>query len=239
MMRHGSFCTLRVPKTFYLHLYLAVGLLFLAFLGLQFFSQKPSPSLPVRLQEFPLRVGSWEGTESRLEPSIVTMLGLDDWILRLYRHPSGAFVWLYVGFLQHATLGHHSPQVCYPAQGWELFEKGLQQISVSGEQSISINRLLVTKDLERELVLYWYQWGEKVITEKQGPWGLLESKLRAMFSVFTPARLDTTLVRVSAPVVGSVEETLARAVTFIQAVFPLLSHQFALEAPSPPVSLAP
>jgi EpsI family protein len=239
MMRHGGFCTLRVPKTFYLHLYVAVGLLFLAFLGLRFFSQKPSTSLSVRLQEFPLRVGGWEGTESRLEPRIVTMLGLDDWILRLYRHPSGALVWFYIGFLQHATLGHHSPQVCYPAQGWELLQKGLQPINVSGEQRISINRLLVTKDLERQLILYWYQRGEKVITEKQDPWGLLESKLRAMFSVFTPARLDTTLVRISAPVVGSVEETLAREVAFIQAVFPLLSQQFALEAPSSRVSHTP
>jgi EpsI family protein len=239
MMRHDSFCTLSVPKRFYLHLYLAVGLLFLAFLGLQFFSHKPSTSLSVRLQEFPLHVGGWEGTESRLEPSIVAMLGLDDWISRLYRHPSGVWVWFYVGFLQHMTLGHHSPQVCYPAQGWALLETGLQLIKISREQSISINRLLVKKDLERQLVLYWYQWGEKVITEKQGPWGLLESKLRAMSSIFTPARLDTTLVRISAPVVGSVEETLAHEVAFIQAVFPLLSQQFALEAPSPRVSPTP
>jgi EpsI family protein len=208
-------------------------------LGLQFFSQKPSTSLPVRLQEFPLRVGGWEGTESRLEPRVVTTLGLDDWILRLYRHPSGALVEFYVGFLQHATLGHHSPQVCYPAQGWELLQKGLQQIKISGEQSISINMLLVQRDLERQLIFYWYQWGEKVITEKPGPRGLLESKLRAVFSIFTPARLDTTLVRISAPLVGSVEETLAREVAFVQAVFPLLSQQFALEVPAPRVSLTP
>jgi EpsI family protein len=240
MMKHGGFCTLRVPKTFYLHLYLAVGLLSLTFLGLQFFSQKPSTSLQVRLQEFPAQVGDWEGMESRLNPSVVTLLGLDDWILRQYQHPSKGFVWFYIGFLKSlGALGHHSPQVCYPAQGWELLQEGLQQVNVSGEHSIAINRLLVKKDLERQLILYWYQWGEKVIVETPDAWGLFAFKLRALLSVLSPSRPDTTLVRISAPVVGSVEETVERAVVFIQAAFPLLRQQFALEVSSPRVSLAP
>jgi EpsI family protein len=229
-----------VPKTFYLHLCLAVGLLLLAVVGLQCFSQKPSTSLQVRLQELPLQVGGWEGTESRWDPSSVAHLGLDDWMLRLYRHTSGPLVWIYIGFLKQArTLGHHSPQVCYPAQGWQLLHKGLQQINVPGEQSISVNKLLVQQNLERQVILYWYQWGENIITEKQEFWGLFELKFRALLSILAPARPDCTLVRISAPVVSSVEETLAREVAFIQAVFPLLRQQFALAVPSPRVSLAP
>src|SRR5215813_12626284 len=138
--KHCGVYTLRVPKTFYFRLYLAVGLLLLAFLGLQFFSQKRSASLQVRLQEFPLQVEGWAGTESRLHSSVVTLLGLDDWLLRLYQHPSRGFVWFYIGFLKNlGALGHHSPQVCYPAQGWELLEEGLQQINIPEGQRISIN----------------------------------------------------------------------------------------------------
>ena len=140
---------------------------------------------------------------------------------------------------QTGALVHHSPQVCYPAQGWELLHKGLQQINVSGEQSIAFNQLLVQKNLEKQVILYWYQWGERIITEKQEFWGVFDLKLRALFSTFTPSRPDYTLVRISTPVVGSVEATLAHEVAFIQAVFPLLRQQFALAVPSPHVSLVP
>jgi hypothetical protein len=48
----------------------------------------------------------------------------------------------------------------------------------------------------------------------------------------TAPRADRTLVRISAPVLASVDDTLAHEIAFIQAVLPLLTKHFALEIAS-------
>jgi EpsI family protein len=238
--------TLKVSRRFQLHLYLALGLLLLTFLILYRFSQAPNTTpLQTRLQAFPLHVVTWEGRERSLDPNVVTALGLDDWMLRLYQNESRAFVWLYIGFFgyYHFDKGsfHHSPQVCYPAQGWKLIQGELQEINIPEKEKILVNKLLVQKGTERQLVLYWYQWGDRIVTEKNWEdWGRWRDyKLRLYSLLHLPSllinndRTDRALVRISAPVIDNVEETLSHEIAFIQAAFPLLVRHFSLDGSSP------
>jgi EpsI family protein len=207
-----------------MHLYLAIGLLFGTVLTLRYLPHAPvAPPLQLHFQTLPMRMGTWEGTEERLEPNVVTLLGLDDWVLRRYQREAGASVWFYAGFLAHRHEGkeHHSPQSCYRTHGWKLLHNGVQQIPIPGQDSINVYTLLVQKGIEQQWVLYWPQWGERVVTARE-PWEEYKLKLFAMLRL-QPMRTDHTLVLVSAPVVDSREATLAHAIAFIQAVFPSLS----------------
>ena len=229
-MRYSVPGFLRVSRRLSLHLYLATGLVLLTFFALQRFSPPPSSFLQKRLQAFPLQVGAWEGRAGKWDQAIVAALDVDDWTLRLYRHPSGAVVWFYIGFLERLTLGrsHHPPQICYPAQGWESIQQGLQPIPLAEGKSLLIHKLLVQKGLEQQLVLYWHQWGEQILPEGQGPWGDYRYRLSSLPRILHASpRTDRALVRISALVTDSVEETLSYEVAFIQAALPLLMQHFA------------
>jgi EpsI family protein len=205
------------------------------FFVLQRLAPPSAAALQQRLQLFPLQVEAWEGIEGKIDDAVVARLKLDDWMLRRYEHPAGAFLWLYIGFLEHLApeKSHHSPQVCYPAWGWELVQREVQQIAFPAGQSILVTKLLVQKGLAQQLVLYWYQQGEKILPERYSAWEAYSNKLTTLLHLLhTTPRADRTLVRVSAPVLESVDVTLAHEIAFIQAAFPLLTQQFALESVS-------
>lgn len=239
-MRVRVFSPLSRSRFASLSLYLAAVFMLLTFVTLQRFPVTPVSPLNTRLQELPLRIGTWQGTEGNMDQAVVNTLQLDDWMMRLYQQRPDTLIWLYIGY--YADLpgfaNHHSPQVCYPANGWELRERGFQQIEIPGSEPILVQRLVVQKDLEQRLVLYWHQAGEEVTTEQRplrGRWSrvLKEYKLRFANTLQgTPVRSDRALVRVSAPVRGTLEATLAREIDFIQSAFPLLAKHFAPDVSS-------
>jgi EpsI family protein len=219
-----------------LQLSLVTGLALLVFFALQRLSPPPFSPLQQQLQLFPLQVEAWEGMEGRLDEGVIAELNLDDWLLRRYRHPSGDSIWLYLGFFAHLApkKSHHSPQVCYPAWGWELVQRGVQQVALPEGEPIVVNKLLVQKGLARQLVLYWYQQGEKILPENYSGWEVYGGRLAALLSILhrVPRANHHALVRVSAPVLESVDVTLAQEIAFIQAAFPLLTKHFARDISS-------
>jgi EpsI family protein len=211
-----------------------MALLLAFFCVLQQYSHAPAASLPVRLADLPLQVGAWEGAESSVEPDIAKLLehDVDQWLLRPYQQASDSAVWFYVTFVD-LSLGQernvHSPQGCYLAQGWQLLQKELQRIDIPGGKTILVNKLLVQKDLETHLVLYWDQWGDTLFAEKNNQdmryIGDLQKMLHLVSRLANDRRMHRTMVRVYAPVTDSVDATLAQEIAFIQDIFPLLEQQ--------------
>ena len=122
---------------------LAAALMLITFVTLQKFSVVPVSSSAPRLQELPLQIGTWQGTEKHFEQEVVTTLRTDDWMLRLYKQGPDTFVWLYVGY--YADLlgfsNYHSPEACYPAQGWKLMQNDFQQIDIPGRKPILVQKI--------------------------------------------------------------------------------------------------
>ena len=92
----------------------------------------------------------------------------------------------------------------------------------AGQQSeITVNRYVIEKGLEQQVVLYWYQSHGRVIANEY------RSKI---FMVYDAARLnrsDAALVRVTSPKLGSesgFHDAEARAVEFVKAFFPTLER---------------
>ncbi len=83
---------------------------------------------------------------------------------------------------------------------------------------IGVNRYIIQKGLDRQLVLYWYQaHGRVVASEYWGKFYLIADAVRLN-------RTDAALVRVIVPIVGDQGEQRAETlgVRFVQTLFPAL-----------------
>jgi EpsI family protein len=86
------------------------------------------------------------------------------------------------------------------------------------DPEIVVNRYVVQKGLDRQLVLYWYQsHGRVVASEYWGKFYLIRDAVRLN-------RTDGALVRVITPVGDDGDEARAEqtAIRFVKALFPVL-----------------
>jgi EpsI family protein len=187
-----------------------------------------SEQIPSRdsLSNLPTDVARWQGQPAeRFDQQVLAKLGADDYVSRVYVDPAYGSVGFYVGYYQSQRTGSklHAPEVCLPGAGWDMQPERLLAIPVTtsaGDRTIEVNRFIIAKGLERQVVLYWYQSQGRVVANAY--WG----KVYSMVDAATRHRTDTAIVRVISPVLGSDAQAEARAeqaaVKFTQAVFPLL-----------------
>ena len=186
-------------------------------------------SLPARepLAALPFQIDDWKGRrEPDFTPEILAVLGVDDYIVRSY-FTDRASVGLYVGYHDSQRQGDtiHSPLNCMPGAGWQPLEQGRITVSVADSlqstaaRPIEINRVVIGKGLDKQLVLYWYQSHRRVVASEY--WG----KVYTVLDAVKYNRTDAALVRVITPITGSVPADLAekQALSFIQSLFPHLS----------------
>jgi len=83
-----------------------------------------------------------------------------------------------------------------------------------------VNRVIIEKGLDRQLVLYWYQSHGRVVASEY--WG----KIYTVVDALRYNRTDAAMIRVMTPLNDQSPEQAAeaRAVQFVQALFPQLSQ---------------
>lgn len=172
------------------------------------------------LADLPYVVGPWRGFDSApLADDIVATLGVDDYANRRYAGPSDMPVGLYVGYYTSQRQGDtvHSPQNCLPGAGWRPVESGYLDIDAGG-RTLTVNRYVIQKGLERQVVLYWYQGRGRVVANEYANKALL------MFDAARLGRTSGGLVRVIAPVVTTAEAATEQLTAFVATLFPLLDR---------------
>jgi EpsI family protein len=195
--------------------------------------------IPIRvpLAELPMQLASWEGARAEdLDKQVLAVLGVDDYINRVYRAGAGGALGLYIGYYKSQREGDsmHSPLNCLPGAGWLPISSGRLAIPVQaaagpagssqavGPSTIEVNRYLVQKGGDTMLVLYWYQSHGRVIASEY--WG----KIYTVLDAIRTNRTDAALVRVIVPVVNtdsSPEHEAERTGSdFVRAIFPLLGQ---------------
>jgi EpsI family protein len=182
---------------------------------------------PIRetLSELPLRIGDWTGQPSQaLESKVLAVLGVDDYVNRTYFNPDLFPAHLYIGYYQSQREGDtmHSPLNCLPGAGWNPIKRSHINISIENQSVIEINRIVIIKGIEKQVVLYWYQSHGRVVASEY--WG----KIYTVLDAVRTNRTDAALIRIVCPVAGSDSDTEAaveqRAVEFVKALFPLLER---------------
>jgi EpsI family protein len=186
-------------------------------------------NVPIRasLSGFPLDIGGWTGRNQQpFSADILSVLGVDEYLTRLYRS-DGRYADLYIGYYKSQRQGDtiHSPLNCLPGAGWEPQSKSYLSIPVrtnGADRSITVNRYIIRKGLEQQVVLYWYQSHGRVVANEY------RSKMFMVVDAVRLNRTDAALVRVTSPRIGSGPDADAiasdAAVDFVKTMFPLLDR---------------
>ena len=184
------------------------------------------PPLRVSFSLFPMQLGEWQGVQRPpFTDRVLEVLGLDDYLTRYYVTPERATVDLYIGYWKSQQQGGaiHSPQNCLPGAGWEPISQRLLTFPDPrnpGAPPLSVNRYVIGKGLDRQLVLYWYQSRGRVVGSEY--W----SKIYLVLDAARYNRTDAALVRLVAPINGTSPEAEAQAerqvLEFANVVLPAL-----------------
>lgn len=157
---------------------------------------------------FPRGMDVWTGRQFPLDREVENVLGADDYINASYRAPDAAAeVNFFSAFYHKQTEGSgiHSPEVCLPVGGWEIFSFDTKQVSFPDTVygTFNLNRAVIQKGLSKQLVYYWFeQRGQRITND-------FSAKLSVVQDSFMIGRSDGALVRFVTPIVG--DETTAEA----------------------------
>jgi EpsI family protein len=194
--------------------------------------------------EFPMSIADrWDGRELGMEQHIVDLLGVTDYMMRLYhsrppvkqdnqvkqdepdkqdKQDRAAPVMLYIGYYESQRTGatYHSPKNCLPGAGWQIEQSDYVTVPVSEDTTITINKVLIQKDMEKQLILYWYQDRGRAVASEY------TAKAYFLWDAMTKNRTDGSLVRVSVPVVTSPDDAYEDSLQFLRDTWPLLGDYF-------------
>jgi EpsI family protein len=182
-----------------------------ASIGVARADRSEEPPARTTFAHFPFQLGGWAGQQ--LQPfsdEILAVLGVEDYLTRAYTSASRATVGLYIGYWKSQRQGDtiHSPQNCLPGAGWESVEQGRITIPdprAAGAAPLEINRFIIQKGLDRQVVLYWYQSHGRIVASEY--WG----KFYLMADAVRLNRTDGSLVRITVPVRGATPDAVNAA----------------------------
>lgn len=195
-------------------------------------AQGPDRAVPrTPLAGFPCELEAWRCMgDTPLDPQVVKLLGFDDYVNRTYLAPDAGRdalaplqpIGLYVAYYGSQRQGEsiHSPQNCLPGTGWQPIFSERTTIDAGGT-TLPVNKYVVEKGINRQVVYYWYQGRGRVVANEYA------NKFWLMVDQARLHRSNGSLVRVVAPVPGTTEVALASASAageqFARALYPRLS----------------
>lgn len=173
-----------------------------------------------KLAGFPEKIGEWKARESSLPTEIEKYLGVDDYLLADYSNSNKDSINFYVAYYasQRKGVSPHSPQVCMPGGGWIISSLDRITIDVAGKKDFHVNRTVINKDNDKQVVYYWFeQRGRHIANEYYMKWYLLLDSIQKN-------RTDGALVRVTSYLRPNESEDQVdkRIQSFLQKSVPLL-----------------
>ncbi len=176
------------------------------------------------LATFPLQLGDWSGVNVSLSQDVLDVLGPGDFLLRIYRDPAlpQPDVDLFLAYFRSQRAGDtiHSPKNCLPGAGWLPVESRRIAIALPGLPEFPVNRYVIAKGSQKQLVLYWY-WahGRGIASEYWAKYYLIADSIRMN-------RSDGALVRVTTSLRDgeSADQAQARLLSFAATFSPRLNE---------------
>ena len=174
--------------------------------------------------DFPMKLDGWQGISLTLEKKYIDELRFDDYVLADYRFGDGQSVNLYAAYYRSQRKGQsaHSPQSCLPGGGWEI--SSLNRVDLPADsrivRSLHMNRALIQKDRQKQIVLYWFKQRERNLTNEY------LVKLFLFWDGLSRGRTDGALVRIVSLVgPGETEDIVdQRLLRFVSTIEPELNR---------------
>jgi EpsI family protein len=171
---------------------------------------------------FPISVGNWVGEDMRIDDEVLSVLGPGDFLSRVYTQSRQPYIGFFLGYFPSQQTGDtmHSPKNCLPGSGWTPTESSRIMLPIASGESIPVNRYIIQKGADRQLVIYWYQaHGRAVASEYWARFYLVADAMRMN-------RTDGALIRIVTPISfgESKDSAEQRAGQFAQQIAPSLSN---------------
>ncbi|MCP1168380.1 VPLPA-CTERM-specific exosortase XrtD [Limimaricola litoreus] len=148
---------------------------------------------------FPRTIGDWSGAHTPLDPAVEQVLGADDYANISYYDPDAPeYVHFFSAFYDDQTHGEgiHSPEVCLPVGGWEVYSFDKHEVAFPDTTygTFELNRAIIQKGLSKQLVYYWFeQRGERMTND-------VYAKAMVLYDGLVRQRTDGALVRFVTPI---------------------------------------
>lgn len=179
--------------------------------------------------QFPMSLpGGWAGRADHLDRDVLATLALDDYMIANYTRPGEPWVNFYSAYYATQSGGQstHSPRTCIPGGGWEITQFDESPLTLfapnpattAAAGSLTVNRAIIQKGEQRQLVYYWFsQRGRVMTSEVAVKWFILQDGI-------TRDRSDGALVRLVTPILPSegVERAERRLTAFLSTIAPRL-----------------
>jgi len=159
---------------------------------------------------FPRHIENWSGTVIPLEPATERVLGASDYFNATFAAPGEtSYVNFFTAWYEKQTEGSgiHSPEVCLPVGGWEVFSIDPTPISIPNTVygSFILNRAVIQKGTSKQLVYYWFeQRGERMTNDYL-------VKMNVVFDNLVTGRSDGAMVRFVTSIESTETEAAAEA----------------------------
>ena len=180
------------------------------------------------LATLPSTVDSWQAVDVPLEAAVEAELRADMNLQRLYRHPTGHEIWLYVGYYGTDRGGRpeHTPRGCYTGAGWGI--ESSRSLDVDPGGGLRVNEYVVERDGERQLVHFWFRSHRRT-----GLLGGLDQNVDRLVGRLRDGRADGALVRLSTDLRdGDLVQARGRLLAFASALDPMLAERWPEERPA-------
>ena len=184
---------------------------------LTFILDKRPETIPDRksFAVFPLEVSEWRGKHEVLEQIYIDKLKLTDYALITYKSGNHLPISFYSAYYesQRKESTTHSPKSCIPGGGWLIQDNKsieLKGVTISS-QPLRVNRLLIEKEGESQLVYYWFKQRDRLVTNEQMiKWYFFVDSIQKQ-------RTDGALIRLTTliPKGGSIDKADKRLSQFI------------------------
>src|SRR5208283_5017648 len=129
--------------------------------------------------------------------------------------PTEGELGLYIGYFRTQRTGAtiHSPKNCIPGAGWQPMVSQIYELTLDDGRKVPVNLYVIRKDLEQQIVLYWYQSHGRVVASEY--WG----KFYLVYDALRLNRTDAALVRITVPVRnGDTDAAREQAIAFARQV---------------------
>lgn len=163
------------------------------------------------LAALPANMNGWHGKDAKLDASTKQALDADEVLSRNYINQSmDAGLNLLVVYRKLGRRGFaHRPEMCYPAQGWEIISKSYTTVPYGGKDVQAV-RVVAQKNDEKDVIIYWFASGRKVEASfvKQQLWMALDR--------LQTRKYGWAFIRISSPVIISEDDTMKQIRSFVK-----------------------
>jgi len=176
----------------------------------------------INLEQFPDSFGDWHmDGDFKLDEGTKSILKSNQDLWRNYINSNGETAELFIAYFKDQKYGEqiHSPRHCLPGSGWKIVEKENFYVDVRHSPAIRLkmNKLVVSKNQTRGLMLYWFWTRSGIITNEY------HLKFALAKNALFRRPTDAAFIRLNFPLAeDDQDKVLQIASQFISQVFPAI-----------------